>query len=62
MLQELVARTGAGTWAIASMLFFLTAWVAVVVWVAGRRQEELEAQARLPLDDGHSEPGEGGGA
>jgi hypothetical protein len=50
VLQELVAQTGAGAWAIASMLFFLTAWVAVVVWVVERRPEELEAQARLPLE------------
>jgi len=62
VLQELVAQTAAGTWAIGSMLFFLAAWVAVVVWVVQRRPEELEARSRLPLDDGISEPGEGRGA
>ena len=50
MLQELVARTGAAAWAIGSMLFFLAAWVGVVVWVLRKRPEELEAQARLPLE------------
>jgi hypothetical protein len=50
VLQELVAQTGASAWAIGSMLFFLAAWAAVVVWVVGQRPEELEAQARLPLE------------
>ena len=52
MLQELVARTGASSWAIGSMLFFLAVWVAVVVWLFRQRPEELDAQARLPLEDG----------
>jgi hypothetical protein len=60
MLQELVAATGAAAWAIGSMLFFLAAWVAVVVWVARKRPEDLEAQARLPLDDGDSRIQESG--
>lgn len=56
MLQELVAQTGATAWAIGSMVFFLTAWVVVVVWLVGQRPEELDAQARLPLEeDGPSE-------
>jgi hypothetical protein len=50
VLQELAAQTGAAAWAIASMLFFLAAWVAVVVWIARKRPEEMDAQARLPLD------------
>jgi cbb3-type cytochrome oxidase subunit 3 len=52
VLQELTTQTGATAWAIASMLFFLAAWVAVVVWVVRKRPEDLEAQARLPLEDG----------
>ena len=50
MLQELAAQTGAAAWAIGSMLFFLAAWVAVVVWVVRRRPEEMDARARLPLE------------
>ncbi len=50
MLQELTARTGATTWAIASMLFFLAVWVFVTVRVLRARSEELDAHARLPLE------------
>ena len=50
MLQELAAHTGAIVWTIASMLFFLAAWVAVVVWVIRRPREEMDARARLPLE------------
>ncbi len=55
MLQELAARTGATAWAIASMLFFLAVWVFVAVRVFRTRPEELDAQARLPLE-GDGEP------
>ena len=51
MLQELAAQTGTAAWAIASMLFFLAAWVAVVVWLMRRRPEEMDARARLPFDE-----------
>ena len=59
MLQELAARTGAAAWVIGSMLFFLAAWVAVVVWVVRKRPDEMEARARLPLegDDGRRRAG-----
>ncbi len=50
MLQELVARTGATAWAIASMLFFLAVWTVVTVRVFRTRDEVLDAQARLPLE------------
>lgn len=50
MLQELVARTGASVWAIASMLFFIAFWVVVAVRVLRTRDEVLDAQARLPFD------------
>ena len=50
MLQELAAQTGAAAWAIGSMLFFLAAWAAVVVWIARKRPEDLERQARMPLE------------
>ncbi|MBL8140746.1 MAG: hypothetical protein JNM38_06540 [Acidobacteria bacterium] len=52
MLQELTAQTGASTWAIASMLFFIVFYVVVTVRVFTTRPEELNAQARLALDDG----------
>ena len=56
MLQELAAETGAATWAIGAMLFFLAAWVAVVVKVVRSRPEEMDARARLPFDgDRHRE-------
>ena len=59
MLQELATETGAAAWAIGSMLFFLAAWVAVVVWIMRKRPGDLERQARLPLEDGIQEPGVG---
>jgi hypothetical protein len=51
VLQELAARTGAATWAIGSMLFFLAAWVAVAVRVIRSRREDMDALARMPLDE-----------
>lgn len=57
MLQELAARTGATFWAIASMLFFLAVWVFVTVRVFRTRPEELDAQARLPLEGDGAAPG-----
>ncbi len=50
MLQELAARTGATAWAVASMLFFLAAWVFVAVRTLRARREDLDAMARLPLE------------
>jgi hypothetical protein len=58
MLQELVARTGATAWAIASMLFFLAAWILVTVRVFRASPEELDAQARLPLEGDREVTGE----
>jgi hypothetical protein len=50
MLQELAAQSGSAAWAIGAMLFFLAAWVAVIVWVVRRRPEEMKDRARLPFD------------
>jgi hypothetical protein len=50
MLQELAAQTGASAWAIGSMIFFVVAWVAIAVWVARTRPEDLDARARLALE------------
>ncbi|MCX6551879.1 MAG: hypothetical protein NTY02_12930 [Acidobacteria bacterium] len=50
MLQELAAQTGATGWAIASMIFFGVAWLAIAVWVCRTRPEQMEARARLALE------------
>jgi hypothetical protein len=50
MLQELAARTGASGWAIASMIFFVVAWLGIAWRVLRTRPEELEARARLALE------------
>ena len=56
MLQELAAQTGAGAWAIASMLFFVGVWLVIAVRVVLARPEDMDAQARLALEgDGGSE-------
>lgn len=58
MLQELAATTGAASWAIASMLFFLAAWLGVMVWVLRARREEMDRMSRMALDAeaaGHGE-------
>ena len=52
MLEELARETGAGVWTIASMLFFLGAWIAVAVKVLRTRPEQLAERARMPLSDG----------
>ncbi len=58
MLQELAARTGATTWAIASMLFFLSVWIFVAVRVFRFRPEEMDARARLALEGDGEAPAE----
>jgi hypothetical protein len=50
MLQELAAQTGASSWAIGSMVFFVAAW-AVIAWRVYRaRPEDLDARAHLALE------------
>ncbi len=51
MLQELAGLTGATAWVVGSMLFFFGVWVAIVIWTMRRRREEMDARARLPLDE-----------
>jgi len=58
VLQELAARTGATTWAIASMLFFLSVWILVAVRVFRSRPEEMDARARLALEGDGEAPAE----
>ena len=54
MLQELAAGSGATAWAIGSLLFFVTVYVLVMVRLFRTSREELNAQARLALDDEES--------
>jgi hypothetical protein len=51
MLQELTASTGASAWAIASMLFFIAVYLVVAVRVFRAGSDELDARARMALDD-----------
>ena len=56
MLQELAAETGAGGWAIASMLFFAVVWLVIAGRVVRASPDDMEARARLALEgDGESE-------
>jgi len=55
MLQEMAARTDAGVWAAASMLFFLAAYAVAAVCVWRAAPAATAAWARLPLD-GDGEP------
>lgn len=50
MLQELVSQTGAGAWAIASMLFFAAVYLVITLRVLRTRREELDGRARLVFD------------
>jgi hypothetical protein len=58
VLQELAARTEAGGWAIASMLFFAVVWLVIAWRVVRARPDEMEARARLALE-GEAEDREG---
>ncbi|MCC6988324.1 MAG: hypothetical protein IT181_04965 [Acidobacteria bacterium] len=51
MLQELGASTNAATWAVASMLFFVAVYLVVAVQVFRARPDDLDARARMALDD-----------
>jgi len=50
MLQDLATRVSTGL-ATASMLFFVAVYLVVVVRVVRARREDLDAHARLALDD-----------
>lgn len=51
MLQEL-ASPGTAVWAVVSLLFFVAVYAYVTVRVFRTRAEDLEATARLAIDDG----------
>lgn len=51
MLQELATETAAGGWATASMLFFGVVYLIVAVRVFRSRSDEMDAKARLALED-----------
>lgn len=50
VLQELAAGSGTTAWAIASLVFFLIAWLAIAARVARARRGDMEARARLALE------------
>ena len=50
MLQSLAVETAAQTWAIASMLFFLLAFLVATALVWRTSPAVLDACSRLPLD------------
>ena len=56
MLQELAEQTGAQSWAIASMLFFLAIWLFIAVRVYRAGTQEMDACARIALDDDDWQP------
>lgn len=56
MLQELTS-SGASMWAVGSMLFFIAVYLVVAVRVVRTGADELDARARMALDDaGPSHP------
>ncbi|MEO8679683.1 MAG: hypothetical protein ABI665_11595 [Vicinamibacterales bacterium] len=57
MIQELATDSGAGAWAIGSLLFFITVYLVIAVRLYRARPEDLAAQARLVLDDGDEKAG-----
>lgn len=59
MLQDLATRVST-VLATASMLFFVTVYLIVVVRVVRARPEDLDAHARLALDDQPSRPAASG--
>ncbi|MGE5199318.1 MAG: hypothetical protein ACM3H9_06735 [Rhodospirillaceae bacterium] len=54
MLQELAEGTGATAWVVASMLFFIGVWAWIAVSVVRARPEDMDARARLALEDDES--------
>jgi hypothetical protein len=50
MLQELAASTGATAWVVASMVFFIGAWVWIAVSTFRARSEDMDACARLAIE------------
>ena len=63
MLRELVADSGAQVWAIASMVFFVLAFLVVVARVWWMEPADVEAGAHLPLaGDGGPDTARGDGA
>jgi uncharacterized membrane protein len=61
MLQDLATRLST-VLATASMLFFVAVYLIVVVRVVRARREDLDAHARLALDDQPCVPGATGAA
>ena len=51
MLQELTASSGASIWAVGSMLFFIAVYTVVAVRAFRSSTADLDARARMPLDN-----------
>lgn len=51
MLQQLTSETAAQFWSISAMIFFMAVFAVAVFLIAGKRPDELEHCARLPLND-----------
>lgn len=56
MLQQLTSETGAQVWAISTMIFFMAVFAVAVLLLMGKRREEMDHCARLPLDDAPRAP------
>jgi cbb3-type cytochrome oxidase subunit 3 len=58
MLQQLTSETAAQFWSISAMIFFMAVFAVAVFLIAGKRRDELEHCARLPLNDDPPTPRE----
>jgi hypothetical protein len=56
MLQELATNSGASSLAVASMLFFIAVYAVVAFRTFRARTGDLDARARLPLEDDRGAP------
>jgi cbb3-type cytochrome oxidase subunit 3 len=63
-LSDVVSHSGLAEYAVVAMVLFLIAFVAVVIHICLSPRREMDAAARLPLDDEQhdQELGEGGGS
>ncbi len=50
MLEELTAASGASTWAVASLLFFVAVYVVIAVRAIRASRDDMRALASLPLE------------
>jgi cbb3-type cytochrome oxidase subunit 3 len=55
VIRDLATQTGASTWAIASMFFFMVVFVVVTLRVLTSKKGAYDRQARLPFEEGAAE-------